>query len=101
MSNSILRQVVSGEEAREKLLNGLNKSCDIVGSTMGYRGQNVLFETVGGLPHITADGHDVLQQLFWEDSIEHIACEILREATKKTFEVVGDGSTLTVVLTQA
>ena len=101
MSNTILRELVSGEEAKRLLLQGIDKSCDIVSSTMSYRGQNVLFETIGGLPTITADGHDVLHQLFWEDPIEHIACEILREATKKTFEVVGDGTTLTCVLTQA
>jgi len=101
MSNTILRELVSGEEAKEKLLSGLNKSCDIISSTMGYRGQNVLFETIGGLPNITADGHDALHQLYWEDSIEHIACEILKEATKKQFELVGDGTTLTCVLTQA
>jgi len=68
---------------------------------MGYRGQNVLFETTGGLPNITADGHDVLHNLYWENSIEHIACEIVKEASKKQFEVVGDGTTLVCVLTQA
>lgn len=101
MSNTILRQVVSGDEAKQKLLSGLNKSCDVISSTMGYRGQNVLFETVGGLPNITADGHDSLQQLFWEDPMEHIACELLKEACKKTFEIVGDNTTLTCVLVQA
>lgn len=101
MSNTILRQLTSGDEAKQQLLEGINKSVDVVSSTMGYRGQNVLFETVGGLPHITADGHDVLQELFWELPTEHIASEILKEATKKTFEVVGDGTTLTCVLVQA
>ena len=101
MNNTILRQVVSGDEAKQKLLDGINKSCDIIGSTMSYRGSNILFETVGGLPNITSDGHDSLEQLFWEDPMEHIACEILKEACKKTFEVVGDGTTLTCVLVQA
>lgn len=101
MSNTILREVVSGDEAKQKLLAGINKSCDIIGSTMGYRGQNILFEQVGGLPNITADGHDSLEQLFFEDPMEHIACEILKEACKKTFEIVGDNTTLTCVLTQA
>jgi len=101
MSNTILRQVVSGDEAKQKLLSGLNKSCDIISSTIGYRGQNVLFETVAGLPNITADGHDVLEQLFWEDSMEHIACEILKEACRKQFEIVGDNTSLVCVLVQA
>ena len=101
MSNTILRQVVSGDEAKQKLLSGINKSCDIISSTMGYRGSNNLFETIGGLPNITSDGFDSLEQLFFEDAMEHIACEILKEATKKTFEIVGDNTTLTCVLVQA
>jgi chaperonin GroEL len=101
MSNTILRQVVSGDDAKARLLSGLNKSCDIVSDTMGFRGNNNLFETVGGLPNITSDGWDSLEQLFWEDPMEHIACELLKEACKKTFEIVGDNTTLTCVLTQA
>ena len=101
MSNTILRQVISGDDAKQKLLSGLNKSCDIVADTMGYRGNNNLFETVGGLPNITSDGFDSLEQLFWEDPMEHIACELLKEACKKTFEIVGDNTTLTCVLVQA
>lgn len=101
MSNTILRELVCGDPAKQSLLNGINKSCDIVASTMGYRGQNVLFETLGGLPSITADGFDTLEQLFWTDPIEHIASEILKEACKKQFEIVGDNTTLTCVLVQA
>lgn len=101
MSNTILRQVVSGDDAKARLLSGLNKSCDIVSDTMGFRGNNNLFETVGGLPNITSDGWDSLEQLFWEDPMEHIACELLKEACKKTFEIVGDNTTLTCVLVQA
>jgi chaperonin GroEL len=101
MGSTILRHVVSGDNAKQQLLNGLNKSCDIVSDTMGYRGNNNLFETVGGLPNITSDGWDSLEQLFWEDPMEHIACELLKEACKKTFEIVGDNTTLTCVLVQA
>ncbi len=101
MSNTILRQVVSGDEAKQGLLNGLNKSCKIVADTMGFRGSNNLFETPGGLPNITSDGWDSLSQLYFEDAMEHIACEILKEACKKTFELIGDNTTATCVLTQA
>lgn len=101
MSNTILRQVVSGDDAKKGLLSGLDKSCNIVSDTMGFRGNNNLFETIGGLPNITSDGWDSLEQLHWEDPMEHIACEILKEACKKTFEIVGDNTTLTCVLTQA
>jgi hypothetical protein len=43
MSNTILRQVVSGDDAKQQLLHGINKSCDIIGY-IGYRGQNVLLK---------------------------------------------------------
>ncbi|MES2864079.1 MAG: TCP-1/cpn60 chaperonin family protein [Bacteroidota bacterium] len=101
MSNTILREVVSGDEARQRLLKGLNKSCDIVSSTMSYRGSNNLFEQIGGLPHLTMDGWDSLQQLYWDDPLDHIASEILKEGCKKQFELVGDNTTLTCVLVQA
>jgi hypothetical protein len=42
------------------------------------------FEAIGGLPNITADGHDVLEQLFGRIPAEHIVAEILKEATRKT-----------------
>ncbi len=101
MSNTILRQLVSGTEAKDQLLAGLNKSCDIIASTIGYRGQNILFETIGGLPNITADGYDSLEQLYWEDAMDHIACEIVKEACRKQLDLVGDNTSLVCVLTQA
>jgi hypothetical protein len=58
------------------------------------------FRTVGGLPNITADGHDAYLSNFFEDPMEHIACEILKEACRKQFEIVGDTS-LVCILTQA
>jgi chaperonin GroEL len=99
--NVIFRENTSGIEGKKNLLEGLNKSCDIVSSTFGYRGTNNLYETLGGLPMITSDGWNSLQELQWENPIEQIALNILKEASKKTFEVIGDGTTGTCVLTQA
>jgi len=97
----IFMENTSGIEGKKILAKGLDKSCDIISSTMGYRGSNNLFETLSGLPMITSDGFNSLEQLNWQNPIEQIALNILKESCKKTYEVVGDNTTSTVVLTQA
>ena len=98
---NVNRIVVTGDDAKNKLLSGVNQVCEVVGSTMGYRGSNNLFETFGGLPHITKDGFDSLEMMFLSDPIENMAVELVREACRKTHDNVGDNTTLTCVLTQA
>lgn len=98
---NVNRIVVTGIPAKEKLLNGVNQVCDVIGSTMGYRGSNNLFETFDGLPHITKDGYDSLEMMFLSDPIENMACELVKEACRKTHDIVGDNTTLTCVLTQS
>lgn len=101
MAENIFRESTSGFEGKKILLEGLNKSCDIIGNTMGGQGQNNLFETFEGMPHITSDGWDSLEQLFWQDPIEAMALSILKEACKKTYENVGDSTSATCVLVQS
>lgn len=101
MKEQIFRESTSGMEGKRKFLEGLNKSCDIIGNTMGGQGQNNIFETFEGLPHITSDGYDSLEQLFWQDPIESIALNVLKEACKKTFENVGDSTSATCILVQS
>lgn len=98
---NVNRIVVTGDEAKNKLLSGVNQVCDVVGSTMGYRGSNNLFETFSGLPHITADGYDSLEMMFLSDPIENMACELVKEACRKQHDSVGDNTTLVCVLTQS
>ena len=99
-NQNVNRIVVTGEPAKEKLLSGVNQVCDVIGSTMGYRGSNCLFETFSGLPHITSDGYDSLEMMFLSDPIENMACELVKEACRKQHDVVGDNTTLVCVLTQ-
>lgn len=98
---NVNRVVVTGVPAKEKLLNGVNQVCDVVSSTMGYRGSNNLFETFDGRPHITSDGYDSLEMMFLSDPIENMACELVKEACSKQHDLVGDNTTLVCVLTQA
>ncbi len=97
----IFMESISGIEGKKILAKGLDKSCDIVSSTMGFRGSNNLFETLSGLPMITSDGFNSLEQLNWQNPIEQMALNLLKECCKKTFEVVGDNTTTSCVLTQA
>lgn len=97
----IYREQIKGIEGKKILLKGLNKSCDIVTATMGYRGSNNIFETQTRLPRVTSDGHDSLMELFWEDPIENLALQITKEACSKTFDVIGDNTTTTCALIQA
>lgn len=101
MKEQIFRELTSNLEGKKKLLEGLNKSCDIVGDTMGGQGNNNFFETFEGMPHITSDGWDSLEQLFWQDPVEAMALCIVKEACKKTYENVGDSTSATCVLVQS
>lgn len=101
MQQNINRIVISGKPAKEQLLNGVNKVCDVVGSTMGARGSNNLFETLDGLPHITKDGVDSLNMMFLPDPVENMGCEAVKEACNKQRTEIGDNTTLVCVLTQA
>lgn len=101
MQQNINRIVETGKPAKEKLLEGVNAVCDVVGSTMGARGSNNLFETLEGLPHITKDGFDSLNMMFLSDPIQNMGCELVKEACNKQHSEIGDNTTLTCVLTQA
>lgn len=100
MANKVFTKITSGQEAREKILNGVNAVADVVGSTMGYRGSTVLLER-DGLPEPTKDGYDVAESIFLEDEVEALACETAKEASRKTMDEAGDNTTATMVLLQA
>lgn len=100
MKEQFFKELASNLEGKNKLLSGLNKSCDIVSRTMGYRGKNNLYETTDGIPFITSDGWDSLSLLHWQDPIEQIALQNAKQACEKTYENAGDSTTLTCVLLQ-
>ena len=102
MSNQVIyRESINGIEGKKLFKKGLDKSCDIVTATFGYRGSNNVFETLGGLPMITSDGYNSLEQLQWENEHEQIALNLLKEACRKSYEIIGDNTTTTCALVQA
>jgi len=101
MSERILKDIASDNEAQDKLMSGIDKVANVVASTFGYRGRTVLIESDYGLPEPTKDGYKTLQSIFLEDPIENIACQIAKEASQKTVDFAGDSTTSTLILLQA
>jgi len=101
MNERILKNITSGDGAQQGLLNGVNALADVVSSTMGFRGRTVLIETPYGMPEPSQDGYKVLQSIFLEDPVEAMACEIAKQASQRTVDLVGDQTTTTIVLLQA
>lgn len=101
--------VFYGKEARDKVQIGVNKAADMVKVTLGARGKNVIFsrvvQTQNGTQFYpargTKDGVTVLRNFMLQDPIEDIGAGFVREASKKTADLVGDGTTSTAVLVQA
>lgn len=100
MENRV-KEICSDEQAKKRLLEGINIPANIVGSTMGYRGRTVLIESTGGLPEPTKDGYDSLKSITLEDPVMNLANLSLREAAQKTAKEAGDATTATIVLAQA
>ncbi len=106
---NIETNVFLGKDARDKVQSGLNKAANIVRVTLGAAGRNVIFSRVVHTQNatqyyparVTKDGVTVLRNFVLPDPIEDIGAGIVREASKKTADVVGDGTTTTAVLVQA
>ena len=91
------------DKAREKLISGISKISKAVKSTLGPRGQTVLIESTQhtqGLT-ITKDGVTVAKSIFLIDPIENLAVRMMKQASEKTANTAGDGTTTAIVLTEA
>src|SRR5262249_51450270 len=90
-----------GEEARQRILHGVNKLADAVKVTLGPKGRNVVIEKKFGPPTITKDGVTVAKEIELQDSLENMGAQMVREVASKTSDVAGDGTTTATVLAQA
>jgi chaperonin GroEL len=89
------------EEARRKLLNGVNKLANAVKVTLGPKGRNVVIDKKFGSPTITKDGVTVAKEIELEDHIENMGAQMVKEVSTKTNDVAGDGTTTATILAQA
>lgn len=88
-------------DARQALLDGVNKLADTVKVTLGPKGRNVLLEKSFGAPQITNDGVTIAQEIELEDKFENMGAQLVVEVASKTNDIAGDGTTTATVLTQA
>ncbi|UCH73494.1 MAG: chaperonin GroEL [Rhodospirillales bacterium] len=95
------KDVRFGEDARERLLRGVNIMADAVKVTLGPKGRNVVFERAYGAPRISKDGVSVAKEIELADHFENMGAQMLREVASKTSDLVGDGTTTATVLAQA
>jgi len=94
------KEILFDEDARKKILEGVNIVAKAVNSTLGPRGQNVIFEE-SSYPTITKDGVTVAQQIFLEDKFKNMGVMLARECAENTNREAGDGTTSTIVLLQS
>ena len=101
MTDSIVKDLNFGHEARVKILNGIQKLTKAVSSTLGASGKRVILEDNTGNPTITKDGVTVADSIILLDPVENIGAKLIKEAAKKTVKEAGDGTTTATVLAQS
>jgi chaperonin GroEL len=94
------KQIVYGDDARQKMLIGINKLAAAVTTTLGPRGRNVAIDKSWGSPTVIHDGVSVAKEISLEDKFENMGAQLVKEAANKTNEVAGDGTTTATLLAQ-
>ncbi|MFT9003848.1 MAG: chaperonin GroEL [Liquorilactobacillus hordei] len=95
------KEIKFSEDARSKMLAGVDKLADTVKSTIGPKGRNVVLEQSYGSPTITNDGVTIAKAIELEDHFENMGAKLVAEVASKTNDIAGDGTTTATVLTQA
>src|SRR5436305_1969226 len=90
-----------GENARNRMVNGVNVLANAVKITLGPKGRNVVLERSYGAPTITKDGVSVAKEIELKDKFENMGAQMVKEVASKTSDVAGDGTTTATVLAQA
>ena len=92
------KKIIFSSEAREELLNGVNKLADAVVATLGPSGRNAIIEQDQGNPVSTKDGVTVAKSIDLEDRVENIGAQLVKQASIKTADQAGDGTTTSTLL---
>ena len=95
------KEIKFGEDARKKMLDGVNKLADTVKVTLGPKGRNVVLDKSFGAPLITNDGVTIAKEIELDDPYENIGARLVKEVATKTNDIAGDGTTTATVLAQA
>ena len=95
------KQVLFGDDARSKMVRGINVLANAVKVTLGPKGRNVVLERSFGGPTVTKDGVSVAKEIELKDKFENMGAAMVREVASKTSDNAGDGTTTATVLAQA
>src|SRR3990167_2397970 len=95
------KQILFNQDAREALKRGVDKVGNAVKITIGPRGRNVVLDKGYGAPTITNDGVTIAKDITLKDKFENMGAEIVKEVASRTNDTAGDGTTTSVIITQA
>jgi chaperonin GroEL len=95
------KEVFFGDDARAKMLHGVNILANAVKVTLGPKGRNVVLEKSFGAPTITKDGVSVAKEIELKDKFENMGAQMVKEVSSQTSDIAGDGTTTATVLAQA
>ena len=101
MNETIVKHLNFGEDARNKVFEGIEKLTKAVSSTLGASGKCVILEDAQGNPQITKDGVTVANSIILLDPVENMGAKLLKEAARNTVKETGDGTTTATVLAYA
>ena len=94
------KQLLFSDQARQKMLVGINKLASAVTTTLGPKGRNVAIDKSWGAPSVIHDGVTVAKEITLEDPFENMGAQLVKEAASKTNDVAGDGTTTATLLAQ-
>ncbi|ACR10748.1 chaperonin GroEL [Teredinibacter turnerae] len=95
------KDVKFGDDARQKMLVGVNVLADAVKTTLGPKGRNVVLDKAFGAPTVTKDGVSVAKEIELKDKFENMGAQMVKEVASKASDDAGDGTTTATVLAQA
>ncbi|WP_416885459.1 chaperonin GroEL [Marinospirillum sp.] len=95
------KDVRFGDDARKRMVAGVNILADAVKTTLGPKGRNVVLEKSFGAPTVTKDGVSVAKEIELKDKFENMGAQMVKEVASKTSDAAGDGTTTATVLAQA
>ena len=95
------KKLVYAEDARKSLRTGIDILADAVKITLGPRGRNVVLDKKFGPPQVCSDGVTIAKEIELPDAFENMGAQLLKEAATKTNDAAGDGTTTSIVLSQA
>ncbi len=95
------KEVKFGDDARQRMMKGVNILANAVKVTLGPKGRNVVLEKSFGAPTVTKDGVSVAKEIELDDKLENMGAQMVKEVSSQTSDVAGDGTTTATVLAQA